>query len=100
MPSEINAIQRTLFPRSHLFHFFLFLLAFLTFQSFCSVLFLHSLLVLISFPFFPSSFKLLTFPFWAAAPKGPMTYAFTQEKFLLLLLLLLLFLRPPSKLIF
>ena len=28
--------------------------------------------------------------FWAAAPKGPMTYAFTQEKFLLLLLLLLL----------
>ena len=25
-------------------------------------------------------------PFWAAAPKGPMTYAFTQEKFLLLLL--------------
>ena len=23
-------------------------------------------------------------PFWAAAPKGPMTYAFTQEKFLLL----------------
>ena len=30
--------------------------------------------------------------FWAAAPRGPMTYAFTQEKFLLLLLLLLL---PP-----
>ena len=29
-------------------------------------------------------------PFWAAAPKGPMTYAFTQEKILLLLLL-----RPP-----
>ena len=26
------------------------------------------------------------FPFWAAAPKGPMTYAFTQGKFLLLLL--------------
>ena len=26
-------------------------------------------------------------PFWAAAPKGPLTYAFTQEKFLLLLLL-------------
>ena len=41
--------------------------------------------------------------FWAAAPKGPMTYAFTQEKFLLLLLLLLLFLLllllPPLKLI-
>ena len=36
-------------------------------------------------------------PFWAAAPKGPMTYAFTQEKFLLLLLLLLH--PPPSKLI-
>ena len=37
--------------------------------------------------------------FWAAAPKGPMTYAFTQEKFLLLLLLLLL--RPPLlKLVF
>ena len=34
-------------------------------------------------------------PFWAAAPKGPMTYAFTQEKFLLLLLH-----PPPSKLIF
>ena len=30
------------------------------------------------------------FTFWAAAPKGPMTYAFTQEKFLLLLLLFLL----------
>ena len=28
-------------------------------------------------------------PFWAAAPKGLMTYAFTQGKFLLLLLLLL-----------
>ena len=27
-------------------------------------------------------------PFWAAAPKGPVTYAFTQGKFLLLL-------RPP-----
>ena len=38
-------------------------------------------------------------PFWAAAPKGPMTYAFTQEKFLLLLILL--HLRPPPlKLIF
>ena len=34
--------------------------------------------------------------FWAAAPKGPMTYAFTQEKILLLLLLLLL-LRPPPR---
>ena len=33
-------------------------------------------------------FLFSTFPFWAAAPKGPMTYAFTQEKFLLLLLLL------------
>ena len=38
-------------------------------------------------------------PFWAAAPKGPMTYAFTQEKFLLLLLLLPLLHPPPSKLI-
>ena len=38
--------------------------------------------------------------FWAAAPKGPMTYAFTQEKFLLLLLLLLLLRPSPSKLIF
>ena len=28
--------------------------------------------------------------FYAGSPKGPMTYAFTQEKFLLLLLLLLL----------
>ena len=37
--------------------------------------------------------------FWAAAPKGPMTYAFTQGKFLLLLLLLLLLRPPPSKLI-
>ena len=35
------------------------------------------------------------FPFWAAAPKGPMTYAFTQGKFLLLLLLLLLLRTPP-----
>ena len=42
--------------------------------------------------FFLSSF----FPFWAAAPKGPMTYAFTQEKFLLLLLLLLLRTPPDS----
>ena len=25
-------------------------------------------------------------PFWAAAPKGPMNYAFTQDRFLLLLL--------------
>ena len=39
-------------------------------------------------------------PFLAAAPKAPMTYAFTQEKFLLLLLLLLLLIcPPPSKLI-
>ena len=34
--------------------------------------------------------------FWAAAPKGPMTYAFTQEKFLLLLLRLLLLCPPPQ----
>ena len=34
----------------------------------------------------------------AAALKGPMTYAFTQEKIpLLLLLLLLLLLRPPPQ---
>ena len=38
----------------------------------------------------------LPFPFWAAAPKGPMTYAFTQGKFLLLLLLLLLLLRTST----
>ena len=39
-------------------------------------------------------------PFWAAAPKGLMTYAFTHMgDFLLLLLLLLLLRPPPSKLI-
>ena len=37
--------------------------------------------------------------FWAAAPKGPMTYAFTQGKFLLLLLLLRLY-PPPLETIF
>ena len=37
------------------------------------------------------------FPFWAVAPKGPMTYAFRHmgDFLLLLLLLLLLHLRPP-----
>ena len=38
-------------------------------------------------------------PFWAASPKGPMTYAFTHMGnfllLLLLLLLLILLLRPP-----
>ena len=33
-------------------------------------------------------------PFWAAAPKGSMTYAFTHKENFLLLLLLLLLLRP------
>ena len=33
--------------------------------------------------------------FWAAAPRGPMTHAFTHMVNLLLLLLLLLLLRPP-----
>ena len=43
-----------------------------------------------------STFFLSYVLFWAAAPKGPMTYALTHMgDFLLLLLLLLLLLRPP-----
>ena len=41
-------------------------------------------------------FLAISMLFWAAAPKGPMTYPFTQGKFFLLLLLLR---PPPSKLI-
>ena len=37
----------------------------------------------------------LVVPFWAAVPKGSMTYAFTQGKYLLLFLLLLLC-TPPN----
>ena len=39
---------------------------------------------------------LILHAFWAASPTGPMTYVFTQEKFLLLLLLLLLLQPPPD----
>ena len=46
---------------------------------------------------FPSSFLFLPFPsFWAAAPKGSMTYAFTHMGNFLLLLLLLRTPPPPS----
>ena len=48
---------------------------------------------------FPPLLNLSLFsPFWAAAPKGPMTYALTHMgDFLLFLLLLLLLLRPPPR---
>ena len=41
-------------------------------------------------------------PFWAAAPKGPMTYALTHmgDFLFLLLLLLLLLLLIPSKMMY
>ena len=42
-------------------------------------------------------FFFCVFPFWAAAPKGSMTYAFTHMGDFLLLLLHLLLLRPPLK---
>ena len=74
------------------------------FVSFKSLSFFFSC-VFFSFLFFFSfaflfvsfvSFCFFFFPFWAAALKGSMTYAFTHMgDFLLLLLLLLLLLRTP-----
>ena len=61
----------------------------------------YSRLVPILFGYSANLFNFIFSRFWAAAPKGSMTYAFTHmESFLLLLLLLLLLHAPPSPLAF